>query len=94
MLHHLQGREQKQQTLREARRVLKPGGSLHLLDFSAAHSGQGGRLMRWLHPHHVEQDGDERIRRLMTDAGLANPAVLQRRTLLLFMHATYFRAGR
>jgi len=35
MFHHLQRRE-KEATLRDVRRVLKPGGSLHLVDFGGA----------------------------------------------------------
>src|SRR5688572_1932687 len=37
MLHHLEG-DVKQTTLREVRRVLKPGGSFHILDFGGPQS--------------------------------------------------------
>ena len=92
MLHHLQGKDQKQRTLREVRRVLRPGGSLHLLDF-ATHSHKQGLLMRLLHPDKLEADSDDRVLRLMRDAGLADPAVLGHRTMLRILHATYYRAG-
>ena len=45
MLHHLPP-DAQQAALREVRRVLAPGGRLHLVDFDGAPSGPVGRLMR------------------------------------------------
>jgi len=48
MLHHLNAGE-KESTLREVRRVLKPGGRFHLLDFRNADSIPLAGLTRFLH---------------------------------------------
>jgi ubiquinone/menaquinone biosynthesis C-methylase UbiE len=89
MLHHLQAGE-KEKTLREVRRVLIPGGSLHLLDFGGPESGQNGFLSRLFHSSHTLKDNsDSRIIALMSQAGLANPKVVGRRAMLFGMIAYY-----
>jgi ubiquinone/menaquinone biosynthesis C-methylase UbiE len=56
MFHHLTAAA-KDATLREIRRVLKPGGSLHLLDFAA----------------HGKHSRDDRVLERMRAAGLSQP---------------------
>jgi ubiquinone/menaquinone biosynthesis C-methylase UbiE len=47
VLHYLET-EEKEPTLREIRRVLKVGGTLHLLDFGGDESPRGGVVTGWL----------------------------------------------
>lgn len=54
MFHHLPGAE-KAAALREAHRVLTPGGSLHLVDLAGEQPGIVGRL---LHRRHAHSDHD------------------------------------
>jgi len=53
MFHHLAAGDQEK-TLNELRRVLRPSGSLHLMDFDWKRQGKRGRLARLLH-------GDDRL---------------------------------
>jgi ubiquinone/menaquinone biosynthesis C-methylase UbiE len=70
MFHHVPP-EAKLPTMREVRRVLKPGGSLHLLDFEQEGAHSHNLLARWLHSSKRLQDNQsERILSLMREAGL------------------------
>ncbi len=94
MFHHL-GRNEKTTTLREIRRVLKPEGSLHLLDFGGPDSaGHRSRLPR-LHSHHRLTDNDTRtILGLLADAGLENATKTSARAVVGGLaRIVYYRAG-
>jgi ubiquinone/menaquinone biosynthesis C-methylase UbiE len=92
MLHHLQTAE-KQTTLREVRRVLKPGAGFHLLDFATPDSNSTGRIARWLHSsHRLKDNSDEQILSLMRQAGLSDPKRISGRALLVG-HIAYYQAS-
>jgi ubiquinone/menaquinone biosynthesis C-methylase UbiE len=93
MFHHLT-RDEKAQTVHEIRRVLKPGGSLHLVDFGGAHDGRGG-ILAHLRPRtqHVRDNSPEMILGVMREAGLDDARqVGHRRTI--FGRLLYYRAGK
>ncbi len=87
MFHHLDEAE-KRRTLAEVRRVLRPGGQLHLVDFGGHHGGVFGR---WVHRSEVLRDNaGDGIPDRMREAGLIDVRVAGRGGL----GVTYFRAGR
>ncbi|HXE90085.1 MAG TPA: class I SAM-dependent methyltransferase [Terriglobales bacterium] len=94
MFHHLET-EQKQRTLREIRRVLRPGGQLHLLDFSAPECSGAGVLPRMFHSHgRLKDNSEDRILALMSSAGLSDAKVVGRRTILFGLgKVAYFKAS-
>lgn len=68
MFHHLPA-EEKGKFLAQVRRVLKSGGSFHLLDFEE--TGKHGWFAHLIHAHHrLEDNTKERVIARMNNAGL------------------------
>ena len=71
MFHHLPKTE-REGTLREMRRVLKPGGRLEFLDFASSGSHAHGLLARMLHPQpQLSENADVKLLDLMSRAGFS-----------------------
>ena len=94
MFHHLLNPEEKTKTLLEARRVLVPGGSLHLLDFGGTTGRSQGYLERFLHrTERLQDNAGERVVSLMREAGFEDPAEVAHRVMTIFGRVTYYRAS-
>jgi ubiquinone/menaquinone biosynthesis C-methylase UbiE len=92
MFHHLNRRE-KERTAREIRRVLKPDGTLHLLDFGGPESQRHRSHFGGLHAHYRLADNDERtIVGLLSDAGLADVVKMSEREAWRLLRLVYYRA--
>ena len=94
MFHHLEEPEKKK-TLDEVRRVLKPFGSFHLLDFTADQHGSQGYLARLSHSHALMKDNtDARLLQLMNTAGFANAEKVKGDSMLFgLLQTAYYRAS-
>jgi ubiquinone/menaquinone biosynthesis C-methylase UbiE len=93
MLHHLDD-QVKARAAAEVHRVLRPGGSLHVVDIGGHQHGHGGpvsRLMR-RHPHAAGNLGDA-IPQLLSRAGF-DVAELGTHPVRLFGQVTRYRAAR
>lgn len=92
MFHHLPG-EQGEKTLREVRRVLAPGGSLHLADFTRPEQ-HAHRLARMIHSsRHLAASFDDRILGLMRQAGFTSATKVADGAMLFgLLHISYYRA--
>jgi len=91
MFHHL-GPEEKREMLREVLRVLKPGGSLHLLDFGGENGDSSG-LMALLSRRNelLRHNFGESVPTLMREAGFANPKEEAHRVTRVLGRATFYR---
>lgn len=90
MFHHLGSGEERRGTLVEIKRVLRPAGRLHLLDFTSGRPPGRGVLSRWLHPsHQVDGEAGSHVLALMAESGLRSPRIVSRGALLTMPIACY-----
>ncbi len=93
MFHHLEPAGRRR-TLCEVRCVLRPGGTLHLLDFGGAKDSSDGLVARLAHrSKRLEDNFANRIPELMREAGLADPAETGHRVTVVGRY-TFWSAGR
>jgi ubiquinone/menaquinone biosynthesis C-methylase UbiE len=91
MFHHLT-RPEKRGTLRDIRRVLRPGGSLHLLDFGPPRGRYSALLARLLHRgQHLRDNIEGRIPSLMREGGFVESGEVAYRSTV-FGIISYYRA--
>jgi ubiquinone/menaquinone biosynthesis C-methylase UbiE len=94
MLHHLEEHE-REKTLREVLRVLKPVGTFHLLDFAGGEDKAPGRLGRLVNSHaRLEDNSQQRILQLMRRAGFTNAEKVKDGSMLFgLLPTTYYQAA-
>ncbi len=91
MFHHLSAAQQ-QAMLAGARRVLKPAGTFHLMDFAM---GDRGRFVaRLVHSHqHLRENSSDRLVDLLRRAGFADARRTAEATMVFgIVHVGYFGA--
>jgi ubiquinone/menaquinone biosynthesis C-methylase UbiE len=94
MFHHLTGGE-REKTLYEVRRVLTPGGSLHMLDFTGTEASGHGPLARYFHSsHRLKDNTEERILTLMNRAEFIScEKVMEGAMLFGSLRIAYYQAS-
>ena len=97
MFHHLED-ETREKTLSEVRRVLKPAGSFHLLDFAGSHSHDSHlheHLARLFHSDdRLKENSDAAILELMRSAGFTKVEKMKDGAMLFgLLRTAYYRAS-
>jgi ubiquinone/menaquinone biosynthesis C-methylase UbiE len=88
MFHHLRP-EERAATLRETRRVLKAGGTFHVVDFVSARNGFARSIGHLFHAGHGVEDG---LASLIEQAGFIETAEVDHGSTL-FGSIAYYRAS-
>lgn len=93
MFHHVEAQD-REKMLREARRVLKSNGSLHLLDLTIGDDGAHGFLASLVHSREQLKDNSEvRIVELMRRAGFSQASKIKDSSMFLgALRTSYFEA--
>ena len=96
MFHHLEEKD-RERTLSEVARVLKPGGSFHLLDFTGHEHEHGshGFLKRLVNSHaQLKDNSDARILELLQRARFSNGEKVKESQMLFgVLRTAYYRAN-
>ena len=93
MFHHVP-MNKKERTLSEVRRVLVPGGSLHMLDFAGSEAADYGPLPRLFSSDHLRDNSEERILTLMNRVGFVSCEKVREGAMLFgSLRLKYYRAG-
>jgi ubiquinone/menaquinone biosynthesis C-methylase UbiE len=94
MFHHLESKD-REKTLREVRRVLRPAGTFYLLDFEVSQTGSGRDFFRMFHPtERLRDNSEDRILSLMRDAGFSQSKKIATRPVFFgFSRAGYYRGS-